>query len=71
MNKFVIKMWGMVLKWLKITDSILMSSVEVVEFGWNITSVFFMLSFWPNFDDVVAKASTILCIASAAWAIIF
>ena len=49
--------------------STLMSSMVVVEFGWNITSVFFMLILRPNFDDALANASTILWISSAEWAI--
>ena len=42
-------------------------SMGVVEFGWNITSVFFMLIFGPNFDDTVANASTTPWIPSAEW----
>ena len=35
-------------------SSILMSfSIVVVEFGWNITSVFFMLILRPNFYDAL------------------
>ena len=41
------------------------SSMVVVEFGWNITSVFFMLILRSNFDDALANASTILWISSA------
>ena len=45
------------------------SSMVIVEFGWNITSVFFMLILRPNFDDALENASTFLWIFSAEWAI--
>ena len=54
---------------LSVVLSTLMSSNVVVEFRWNITSVFFMLILRPNFDDALANASTILWISSAEWAI--
>ena len=52
-----------------VVSSTLMSSMVIVEFCWNITSVFLMLILRPNFDDVLANASTILWISSAKWAI--
>ena len=56
--------------WLSMVSSALMSSsMVVVEFGWNIASVFFMLIFMPKFDDAMANASPILWISSAEWAI--
>ena len=52
--------------WFSVVSSTLMSSsMVIVEFGWNITSVFFMLILRPNFDDALANASTILWISSA------
>ena len=42
----------------------------IVEFRWNMNSVFCMLILRPNFDDALANASTILWISSAEWAII-
>ena len=49
-----------------VVSSTLMSSfMVIVEFGWNITFVFFMLLLRPNFDDALANASTILWISSA------
>ena len=57
--------------WVSVVSSTLMSSsMVIVEFGWNITSVFFMLLILrPNFDDALANVSTILWISSAEWAI--
>ena len=53
-----------------VVSSTLMSfSMVVVEFGWNITSVFYMWILSPNFDDALANASTILWISSAEWTI--
>ena len=52
-----------------VSSTLMSSSMVVVEFGWNITIVFFMLIFGPNFDDAVAKASEILWISSAEWEI--
>ena len=52
-----------------VSSTLMSSSMVVVEFGWNITSVFFMLILRPNFDDALANASTILWISSAEWAI--
>ena len=45
------------------------SSIVVVEFGWDMTAVFFMLILRPNFDDALANASTILWISYAEWTI--
>ena len=45
------------------------SSMVVVEFGWNITSVFLMLILRPHLDDALVNASTILWISSAEWTI--
>ena len=52
--------------WFSVVSSTLM---VIVEFGWNITSVFYMLILRPNFDDALANASTILWISSAEWEI--
>ena len=52
-----------------VSATLMSSSIVTVEFGWNITSVFFMLILRPNFDDALANASTILWISSAEWAI--
>ena len=52
-----------------ISSTLMSSSMVIVEFGWNITSVFFMLILRPNFDDALANASTILWIYSAEWTI--
>ena len=53
-----------------VVSSTLMSfSMVIVEFGWNTTSVFFMLILRQKFDDALANASTILWISSAEWAI--
>ena len=52
-----------------VSSTLMSSSMVVVEFGWNITSVFFMLIFRPNFDAAVENASTILWISSAEWEI--
>ena len=55
--------------WFSVASSTLISSsMCVVEFSWNISSVFFMLIFRLNFDDAVVNASTILKISSAEWA---
>ena len=50
-----------------ISSPLMSSSIVIVEFGCNITSVYFMLIFSPNFDDTVANASTILWTSSAGW----
>ena len=52
-----------------VSSTLMSSSIVVVEFGWKITSVFFILILRPNFDDALANASTILWISSAEWAI--
>ena len=52
-----------------VSSALMSSSMVVVEFGWKITSVFFMLILRPNFDDALANTSTILWISSAEWAI--
>ena len=60
-----------------VSSTLMSSSMVIVEFGWNITSVFFMLILRPNFDDALANAfddaltnaSTLLWISSAEWAI--
>ena len=51
------------------SSTLMSSSMVIVEFGWNITSVVFMLILRPNCDDALANASTILWISSADWAI--
>ena len=50
-----------------VSHTLMSSPLDVVEFGWNMTSVFFMLILRPNFDDTLANASTILWISSAEW----
>ena len=52
-----------------VSSTLMSSSMVVVEFGWNITTLFFMLILRPNFDDVLANASPILWISSAEWEI--
>ena len=52
-----------------VSSTLMSSSMVIVEFGWNITSVFLMLILRPNFDDALANASTILWISSAECAI--
>ena len=52
-----------------VSFTLISSSMVVIEFGWNIISVFFMLILRPKFDDALANASTILWISSAEWAI--
>ena len=47
-----------------VSSTLMSSSMVVVEFRWNITSVFFMLIFRPNFYDAVANISTLLWISS-------
>ena len=42
-----------------VSSTLMSSSMVVVEFGWNIASVFFMLILRPNFDDALANTSTI------------
>ena len=43
-----------------VLSTFMFASMGVIEFGWNITSVFFMLIFRPNLDDALANSSTIL-----------
>ena len=52
-----------------VSSTLMSSFMVVVEFGWNIISVFPMLILRPNFDDALANASTILWISSTEWAI--
>ena len=52
-----------------LSSTLMAFSMAVVEFVWNITSVFFILIFSPNYDDALANASTILWISSAECAI--
>ena len=52
-----------------VSSTLMSSSMVIVEFGWNITSVFFMFILRPNFDHALANASAILWISSTEWAI--
>ena len=52
-----------------VLSTLMSSSLAVVVFGWNITSILFMLIFRRNFDDAVASASLILWISSVKWEI--
>ena len=51
------------------SSTLISPSLVVVEFVWYITSVFFILTSRPNFDDAVANASTIPWISFAQWEI--
>ena len=41
-----------------VSSTLMSTSLSIIEFGWNITSVFLVLIFWPKLDAVVANGST-------------